>query len=114
MVCFVRGVQFETNISKKNAIDRLHKECLFFTLIHVISSETMNVDMFIAKNLAAGEYEAGLSLGQQIKNNKSSGDPNNLFVYDVVQSGLGSEGSSLNHGNGSRSSFFTATMKFSQ
>ena len=54
----------------------------------VTSSETMNVDMFIAKNLAAGEYEAGLSLSQQIKSNKSSGDPNILLVYDVVKSGL--------------------------
>ena len=63
--------------------------------VAVISSATMKADMFIAKNMVASEYEAGLSLGKQIKNNNTSGDPSIFLVYDVCKSGLGSEGSSL-------------------
>ncbi len=59
--------------------------------VAVMSSDTVNVDMFIEGGLVDNEYNVGLALGQQIKGRTYRGTPNLLLMYDSIK-GTPSEG----------------------
>jgi hypothetical protein len=63
--------------------------------VSVISSDSINVDMFIERGLPDNEYNVGYALGEQIKSTAYAGDPSILLVYDIVKRRM-SEGLSLN------------------
>ena len=60
-----------------------------------ISSDSMEIDMFLQAGLADREYDAGLALGQQIKRKEYAGTPNILVMYDSVKRSV-AEGLALN------------------
>jgi len=51
----------------------------------VISSDSMQVDMFIEKGLRDNEHDVGIALGEQIKSGKYAGTPNILLMYDSIK-----------------------------
>jgi hypothetical protein len=51
----------------------------------VMSSDTVNVDMFLSNNLANNEFDSGMNLGSQIKTKNYKDDPNVLLMYDAVK-----------------------------
>lgn len=53
--------------------------------IAVMSSDSIDVDMFITNSLPDNEVNSGLALGNQIKNKKYKGDPNILIMYDAIK-----------------------------
>lgn len=53
--------------------------------IAVMSSDSIDVDMFITNSLPDNEVNSGLALGNQIKNKKYNGDPNILIMYDAIK-----------------------------
>jgi hypothetical protein len=52
--------------------------------VAVISSDSVNVDMFIETGLVGNEHKVGLALGDQIKRGHYAGSPNVLLMYDSV------------------------------
>ena len=63
--------------------------------VAVLASDTMKVDMFLEKGLPDHEYEVGVALGRRIKEQRYTGEPNLLLMYDIVKRTM-SEGLSLN------------------
>jgi hypothetical protein len=63
--------------------------------VAVLSSDTMQVDMFIEKGLPDNEYNVGRALGEQIASKEYKGEPNILLFYDSVKHPL-EEGVALN------------------
>lgn len=53
--------------------------------VAVISSDSIEVDMFIEKGLPGNEYNVGLALGKQIKSKDYTDTPNILLMYDFVK-----------------------------
>lgn len=51
----------------------------------VLSSDTIQVDMFQEKGLANNEFNVGLALGNQIKSKEYAGDPNILLMHDFIK-----------------------------
>jgi len=54
--------------------------------VAVISSDSMQVDMFIEKDLPDSEYDVGVALGEQVKSKEYAGTPNILLMYDSIKS----------------------------
>ena len=52
--------------------------------VAVMSSDSVNVDMFIETGLVGNEHKVGLALGEQIKRGHYAGSPNILLMYDSV------------------------------
>ncbi|UCF21132.1 MAG: hypothetical protein JSU87_07030, partial [Gemmatimonadota bacterium] len=63
--------------------------------VAVLASDSINVDMFIGRGLADNEFKVGVALGEQIANEKYSGTPNILLMYDFVR-GRPAEGEAWN------------------
>ena len=53
--------------------------------VAVISSDSMQVDMFIETGLPDNEYNVGIALGRQIKGKEYAGTPNLLLMYDSIK-----------------------------
>jgi len=53
--------------------------------IAVMSSDSIDVDMFITNSLPGNEVNSGIALGKQIKNKNYRGDPNILIMYDAIK-----------------------------
>lgn len=53
--------------------------------IAVMSSESIDVDMFITNSLPGNEVNSGVALGDQIKNKKYKGNPNIIIMYDAIK-----------------------------
>jgi hypothetical protein len=53
--------------------------------VAVLSSDSVQVDMFIQGGLTNNEFTAGVDLGKQIRAGKYSGTPNILIMYDFVK-----------------------------
>jgi len=51
----------------------------------VVSSDTVQIDMFIETGLAGNEYNVGAALGRQIKSKEYVGTPNLLLMHDFVK-----------------------------
>jgi hypothetical protein len=52
------------------------------TGLAVMSSDSMEIDMFIEKGMPDNENNVGLALGKQIKSKDYKGEPNILLMYD--------------------------------
>jgi hypothetical protein len=52
--------------------------------VAVMSSDSVNVDMFIETGLVGNEHKVGRALGEQIKRVHYAGSPNVLLMYDSV------------------------------
>jgi hypothetical protein len=63
--------------------------------VAIMSSDSVEVDMFIEKGLPDNEYNIGLSLGTQIKSKDYKGEPNILLMYDSIKESI-SDGMALN------------------
>jgi hypothetical protein len=61
----------------------------------LLSSDTIDVDMFFEKGLLDDEFKTGVALGQQIKAKAYKGEPNILIMYDAIKERT-TEGLSLN------------------
>ncbi|MBI4590350.1 MAG: FIST C-terminal domain-containing protein [Candidatus Rokubacteria bacterium] len=64
--------------------------------VAVVASDSVNVDMFMEKNLPDREYEVGLALGKQIRSKAYEGEPNILLLYDAGKEARTAEGVVLN------------------
>lgn len=53
--------------------------------IAVLSSKSMQVDMFIEKGLPDNEYNVGVALGEEVKSKDYVGTPNILLMYDSIR-----------------------------
>lgn len=53
--------------------------------VAVLSSDSMEIDMYIEKGLPANEYNVGIALGNQIKSKDYMGEPNILLMYDSIK-----------------------------
>lgn len=53
--------------------------------IAVMSSDSIDVDMFITNSLPGNETNSGIMLGQKIRSKSYNGDPNILIMYDVIK-----------------------------
>lgn len=62
--------------------------------VAVLSSDTMNADVFVENGLPEEEYEAGRRLGEQVGKNGAS---SLLFLYDSVRRTIPDGGPELNH-----------------
>ncbi len=51
----------------------------------VLSSDSMQTDMFIEKGLPDNEYNVGVALGEQVKSKGYTGTPNILLMYDAIK-----------------------------
>jgi hypothetical protein len=49
-----------------------------------LSSDSLNIDMFIELGLPKNERNVGVALGRQIKEHQYEGDPNILLMYDSI------------------------------
>lgn len=63
--------------------------------VAVMSTDSMNVDMFIEEELTNNEYHVGVELGRKIKSKDYEGPPNIILMYDSVKE-MTTEGLSLN------------------
>ncbi len=54
--------------------------------VAVISSDTVQIDMFIEKGLPDNEFNVGVALGKQVKSKKYKDTPNILLMYDSIKS----------------------------
>jgi len=63
--------------------------------VAVMSSDSVNIDMFINKGLPNNEYNVGVVLGKQIKSKDYTGTPNILLMYDGIK-GRPPEGMAFN------------------
>ncbi len=63
--------------------------------VALLSSDSVDVDLFMEKGIAGNELNAGRALGDQIKNKDFGGPPNILLMYDFVR-GKPAEGQSWN------------------
>jgi len=61
----------------------------------LLSSETVDIDMYLEKELPNNEFDVGLALGKQIKSKAYKGTPNILIMYDSIKK-KSTEGVSLN------------------
>ena len=53
--------------------------------VAVLSSDSMQVDMYIQGNLPDNEYDVGVALGEQIRGKNYAGTPNILIMYDSIK-----------------------------
>jgi hypothetical protein len=53
--------------------------------VAVMSSDSVEVDMFIEKGLPDNEFNVGIGLGRQIKSKDYTGTPNILLMYDSLK-----------------------------
>jgi len=51
-----------------------------------LASDSIDVDMYIEKDLVDREHEVGLALGRQVKSKEYGGTPNLLLMYDSIRS----------------------------
>jgi hypothetical protein len=65
------------------------------TGVAVISSDSVQVDMFIETGLPDNEHDVGVALGEQVKSKDYAGTPNILLMYDSIKS-KPPEGSAFN------------------
>ncbi len=63
--------------------------------IVLLSSDTVDIDIFIQEGLSDNEFEAGVALGKQIKAKDYKSTPNILIMYDSIKERT-TEGLSLN------------------
>jgi len=63
--------------------------------VAVVSSDSLQIEMFIQPRLPDNEAQVGFALGQQIKSRKYRGEPNLLLMYDAVKRSA-AEGLELN------------------
>ena len=54
--------------------------------VAVVSSASMQVDMFIEKGLPGNERDVGVALGEQVESKEYDGTPNILLMYDSIKS----------------------------
>ncbi len=64
--------------------------------VAVVSSDTVNFDMFIEGGLPDNEYNVGRALGKQIASKNYSGETAILLMYDAVKKRTSSAGLALN------------------
>jgi len=67
----------------------------FQVVVGVMSSDSIQVDMFIEGGLSGNERVVGRALGRQIRSRTYSGEPNILLMYDSVRESA-IEGANLN------------------
>jgi len=67
----------------------------FQVIVGVMSSDSIQVDMFIEGGLSGNEREVGRALARQIRSKTYSGEPNILLMYDSVRESVAS-GAALN------------------
>lgn len=53
--------------------------------VAALSSDSIQMDMFIEEGLADNEYEVGLALGRQIRSRSYPGEMNLVLMYDAVK-----------------------------
>ena len=53
--------------------------------IAVMSSDSINIDMFNTNSLPRNEFNSGIALGEKIKAKTYKGDPNILLMYDAIK-----------------------------
>ena len=53
--------------------------------VAVVSSASMQVDMFIEKGLPGNERDVGVALGEQVESKEYDGTPNILLMYDSIK-----------------------------
>jgi hypothetical protein len=53
--------------------------------IAVMSSDSINIDMFITNSLPSNEINSGIALGEKIKSKNYKGDPNIIIMYDAIK-----------------------------
>jgi hypothetical protein len=63
--------------------------------VAVLASDTVKMDVFIARDIVDNEYGVGRALGEDIRRHPIEGEPNIVISYDIVRRQQ-SEGMSLN------------------
>lgn len=53
--------------------------------IAVMSSDSIDIDMFITNSLPSNEINSGIALGEKIKSKNYKGDPNIILMYDAIK-----------------------------